>query len=113
MPVSKADVEALRQLPSSRPDDGQPSPFDSLAEVLGYVVAIARTEGVDEVDAVELVARAIDCDKDDLLRNEAVLRPLGYRAVADRLHRLARRAPEGPMNFKKRWVHKIGRRRPH
>ena len=54
--------------------------------------AIARSEGIDESDGVELIVRAADMTREEIREAERVLRKLGYVAVSDRLKALARRA---------------------
>jgi hypothetical protein len=91
MPVSAADVAELRRLADEVRDDGSLAPLDSTAEVLAYCVAVARAEDHDECDVVEALCRAVKMSRDELRRDEALLRRLGYRAVADRLRKLSRR----------------------
>jgi hypothetical protein len=67
------------------------SALQSIEEVIGYVIAAARAEGLDEVDLVEVLVRAIDLSPTDVRRVERVLRPLGYIQVADRLRQIAGR----------------------
>jgi len=89
MPVSAAEVAELRRLHDER--QSEVLPLYTFAEIFGYVTAIARAEGYDEADCVELVARAIELESHHLRQAERVLRALGYRLVADRLRKLARR----------------------
>ena len=57
-------------------------------EVIAYVVEVARIDGADEADAVELFL--FDCDKHTLRGHATTLARLGYAAVADRLREMAR-----------------------
>jgi hypothetical protein len=111
MAVTAEDVAEARRLAAEMPEDAGPLVFNSLAEILGYVVACSRAEGHDEADMVELFARAAPLSQREIREAERVLRPLGYRLVADRLKVLAPRAPrpKPPMTFTKRWALKIGR----
>ena len=67
------------------------SALQSTEEIIGFVIASARAEGLDEVDLVEVLVRAIDLSPTDVRRAERVLRPLGYVAVADMLRNIAGR----------------------
>ena len=62
--------------------------FDTIPEILGYLVACSRADGCTEEEAadhVELAACVLN--RDELLD---VLRPLGYSVVSDRLRQMAR-----------------------
>ena len=89
MAVSVEQVEELRRL-GEQPGDALPA-LETVPEILAYSVAVARAEGMDEADAVELLCRAAELSRDDLLGAHRVLRPLGYVVACDRLKRLARR----------------------
>lgn len=85
--VDLADVAEVRKamaaLPQGEPDElGE---LQSVPEVLAYTIALARAEGRDEVEAVELVVRAADLSRNERRSAATVLRKLGYRAVADML----------------------------
>jgi hypothetical protein len=71
------------------------SALQSTEEIIGFVIASARAEGLDEVDLVEVLVRAIDLSPDAVRRAERVLRPLGYIQVADRLRQIAGRRKHG------------------
>ena len=65
--------------------------FDTIPEILGYLVACSRADGYSEEEAadhVELAACVLN--RDELLDAEGVLRPLGYSVVSDRLRQMAR-----------------------
>ena len=71
--------------------------FDTIPEILGYLVACSRADGYSEEEAadhVELAACVLN--RDELLDAEAVLRPLGYTVVADRLRQMARQRRRKP-----------------
>jgi hypothetical protein len=93
MPVDAADVEQLRSMIGTLPDHNAAdlSALESTEEVLGYVIAVSRSEGWDEVDMTELVLRAGEFSPHDIRRAERVLRPLGYVRVADMMRRIAGR----------------------
>ena len=84
MPVDAATVEQVRaMLPTA--DSGDLAVLETIPEVLGYIVAYARSEGADELELTELVARAADLSRNERRSAATVLRKLGYRAVADML----------------------------
>lgn len=90
MPVDPALIEEVRALAAG---DNKPSgleALDTMPALLGYTIAIARTENHDECDAIEVLCRAARFEKHRLRAYEAALRPLGYTKVADRLRQLAR-----------------------
>ena len=58
------------------------------AQVLGYACHVARSEGLDEADAVELVARVSALDRETIRRCARVLAALGYTMASDRLQKL-------------------------
>jgi len=65
--------------------------FDTIPEILAYLVTCSRADGYSEEEAadhVELAACVLN--RDELLDAEAVLRPLGYTVVSDRLRQMAR-----------------------
>jgi hypothetical protein len=96
------DPELLRQYREyERQMDGRDPALDlsaltSIAEAIGYVIAVARQQGANEVDAVELLCHVVDITKDDLRTAERLLRRLGYTLVADKLRELARKAKKKP-----------------
>lgn len=98
MTVTDADVAELQLAELRRTADALPDGaidhlrvFDTLPEIFAYVVAEARSEGWDEADAVEIVARGASVSQEGLKHAAQVMAPLGYAAVADRLRKLARR----------------------
>ena len=65
--------------------------FDTIPEILAYLVTCSRADGYSEEEAadhVELAACVLN--RDELLDAEGVLRPLGYSVVSDRLRQMAR-----------------------
>jgi hypothetical protein len=91
MAVDPADLERLKTLEGTVPDSGALLPLTSIEAVLGYIAAYARSEQLDEADSVELVVRGSGLGPAAVRHAEKVLRPLGYRAVADRLREIAGR----------------------
>jgi hypothetical protein len=106
VPVSAEGVEELRKL-GEEPGDSLPA-LETIPEILAYTVAMARAEGRDECDDVELLCRAAPLSRDEIRKAERVLRALGYAAVCDRLKVLARKAPrpKPQITFTTRWGHK-------
>lgn len=87
MPIDLADVAEVRKavaaLPQGEPDElGE---LQSVPEVLAYTIALARAEGRDEVEAVELVVRAADLSRNERRHAQGILRKLGYVGVSDML----------------------------
>jgi hypothetical protein len=71
--------------------------FDTIAEVLAYLVTCSRTYGYSEENAADHVElAACELNRDELLDAEAVLRQLGYSVVSDRLRQMARRRRREP-----------------
>jgi hypothetical protein len=65
--------------------------FDTIPEVLAYLVTCSRADGYSEEDAADHVElAAFELTRNELLDAEAVLRPLGYSVVSDRLRQMAR-----------------------
>jgi hypothetical protein len=110
MPVSATDVERVRVAMAAEPDNGDAglAALATLEEIIAFVVAIARAEGHDESDAVEIVCRAAEIERERLLEIAGVLAPLGYKHACARLRKVARRAPPRSITFKTRWGSKIG-----
>ena len=73
-------------------DCGEFAQLETREEVFGYLIAVSRAEGWDEVAAVETAARAADMSREELRRVRDVLRRLGYAKVATMLTALARKA---------------------
>src|SRR5215469_10410853 len=99
MAVSREMLAQFREY--ERQMDGREPEVDlsalkSIAEAIGYVIAVARQQGADEVDAVEVLCHVANITKDDLRAAERLLRRLGYTKVADKLRELARRARRKP-----------------
>jgi hypothetical protein len=93
MAITEADVQELRSAAAALPPD-----YDSglggltTTEILAYTIHAARLQHLDEVECIELLARAVGLDRDDLREARDVLKPLGYTDVAQMLTRVARRA---------------------
>jgi hypothetical protein len=93
MPVSAAQIEQLSLMVAAAPnlDDTDLSALQTIPEVIGYVIACARHDGDDEVDAAELLIRFADLRPDDVRAAARVLGGLGYIAVAEMMRRIAGR----------------------
>jgi hypothetical protein len=79
--------------------------FDTIPEVLAYLVTCSRADGYSEEDAADHVElAACELNRDELLDAEGVLRPLGYSVVSDRLKQMAqqrwRRPKQSGSGFK-------------
>src|SRR5262245_42159804 len=102
MPVSQQAVNTLRHEVEAMLRDGIGTDagtvqFETTAESLGYLVHVLRTTtGMDEdeiADEVELAARAIEIDQQELREARDVLKALQYSPVLiTRLTAVARRA---------------------
>src|SRR6516164_4663380 len=71
--------------------------FDTIPEILAYLVTCSRADGYSEegaADHVELAGCVLN--RDELLDAEGVLRPLGYSVVSDRLRQMARQRGRKP-----------------
>jgi hypothetical protein len=81
-------------------DTGNFAIFDTIPEILGYLVTCSRADGYSEEEAADHVElAACELNRDELLDAEGVLRPLGYSVVSDRLRQMARqrwRKPKRP-----------------
>ena len=65
--------------------------FDTIPEILAYLVTCSRADGYSEEEAADHVElAACELNRDELLDAESVLRPLGYNVVSDRLRQMAR-----------------------
>ena len=96
MAVSAADVARLRQHAGQPGADHHLAELQTIAEVLGYAIELARAEDEDEADVAELLVRSTDMHRGEIREAERVLRPLGYAIVADRLHSLLPQAKPAP-----------------
>jgi hypothetical protein len=105
MAVTAEQVLELRKLGDGYSSDG-PMVLETIPEILAYVATVARAEGRDEADDVELLCRAANMSRAEVLEAHRVLRPLGYVAVCDRLRMIVRHAPRprqrGPQTFMER-----------
>lgn len=91
MSVDAATMEQVLALAATVQDSGELAEFETREEVFGYLIAVSRAEGWDEVAMVEIVARAAEMSRDELRHVRDVLKRLGYAAVATMLTELARR----------------------
>jgi hypothetical protein len=87
VPIDLADVAEVRKIMAALPqgEADELGELQTIPEVLAYTIALARAEGRDELEAVELVVRAADLSRDERRHAQGILRRLGYRAVADML----------------------------
>jgi hypothetical protein len=92
MPVDAATMERALAMAPTVPDSGEFSELATREEVYGFLIALSRAEGWDEVQMVEIAARASGMSRDELRRVRDVLKPLGYAKVATMLTELARKA---------------------
>src|SRR5262245_288430 len=97
MAVSDEQVEELRRAYAARPPeiavDDPLRRLDDWATIIAYVITLARAQGRDEVDDVELLVLASSCTKVELRESAHVLAPLGFDKVVARLRELVRAAP--------------------
>jgi hypothetical protein len=93
MTVSASDLAELQRFAANAPDidANDLSALQTIPEVLGYMIACARHDGDDEVDAAELLIRFTELSPDDVRGAEGVLRRLGYIQVADMMKKIAGR----------------------
>jgi CO/xanthine dehydrogenase FAD-binding subunit len=91
MAVSLADVARIREMAETLLDSDELAPLQTLAEIIAWLVACARSEGEDEIADVELVLTAVQPSPAKLSEAERTLRALGYRAVADLLRRMIKK----------------------
>ena len=98
MGVTAEEIAKFRAQAAALPDNGgeELRALETKSEVLAYLIAVTRAEGGSELHMVELVCRAAEYTRDDYRECERTLRPLGYGAVADLLHELAKKAKRGP-----------------
>jgi hypothetical protein len=98
MPVAAEAVRRARQgLAEGIGDASHLQGLETLAELIGFMVATSRAEGRgDDVDSVELLVRAVRFDKQTISEAGRLLAALGYTEVAQRLRELARRAKRTP-----------------
>src|SRR5207253_2778150 len=84
-------IELQNLLSTAAPNIDHMQPLDTYEAVLAYTATMARDNGWDECDAVEIVCRAADLPPDDVRAAQAVLKRLGYTEVAERLLKIAGR----------------------
>ncbi|SFJ72468.1 hypothetical protein [Bradyrhizobium sp. Gha] len=75
----------------------------TVAELIGYLVAVARERGLDEVAVVERFVMQAKPYRERVEEAEPLLRSLGYVAVGDRLRKLRRGLKTKPSS---RWPRK-------
>jgi hypothetical protein len=92
MPVDAVTMEQVLSMAASVTDCGELAELETREEVFGYLIAVSRAEGWDEVAMVEIVARAAEMSRDELRHVRDVLKRLGYVAVASMLTELARKS---------------------
>jgi hypothetical protein len=85
-----AELDALRSLADVEPSDDL-QPLTTPEAVIGYFVAYARAEGLDEADLAELLVRGAGMSPAAVRASERTLRRLGYGLVSDRLREIAGR----------------------
>ena len=86
------------------PRDGYDlSTIMTLAELIGFLVTVAREHSWDEVAVVERFVREAKPYRERVEEAEPLLRSLGYVAVADRLRKLRRSLKTKPPG---RWPRK-------
>jgi hypothetical protein len=102
MPILSDDqIAEIRRMDGESPPERRydMSPLRMRAEVFGYVIEVARQRGWDEVEVIDALLKVTMLYREDVREVEKVLRPLGYTAVADHLHKIARKRPP------RRWPH--------
>jgi hypothetical protein len=92
MPIEAATIEQARALAATATDCGEFAELETREEVLGYLIAVSRSEGWDEVEMVEIAARASGMSSAELRRVRDVLRRLGYAKASAMLTELARKS---------------------
>src|SRR5882757_5500405 len=96
MPVTAAEVAELRAAGEALSLDDVDHTLRTTAEIIGYMVYSERSIGADQTETlnmVELVVRATDMWRDDIVDARDVLVRLGYgRDLAKLLTKLARKA---------------------
>lgn len=87
----KSDLVELQRMEAAAPEHGGSdlSMLETTEEVYGWLIANARADGDDEGDAVELFCRFDGATPDEARSIAATLKPLGYRAAAERLYQIA------------------------
>lgn len=73
----------------------------TLAELIGYLVTVARKTGWDEVEVVAVFIKVATPYREPVREAEQLLRQLGYTAVCDHLRKIARYLEPKPPG---RWV---------
>jgi hypothetical protein len=93
MSVDAATLAELRRLEATMSPEAESglAALETLPAVYGYVISRARADGDDEADMCELLARHSNAPPAEVRSIAAVLRKLGYRRAADRLHLIAGR----------------------
>ena len=104
MPVTAAEVAALRAAGQAQSLDGADTVLESVAAQLAFLIYQCRHFGADQAEVlhdVELLVRAVEFNKSELREARDVLRALNYPpAITMLLTALARRArPRPPPAF--------------
>ncbi|WP_426418462.1 hypothetical protein [Bradyrhizobium genosp. A] len=81
-------------------DENSLSALESIAEVVGYLVEVDRSEGRPDDYSAELALAAADLSRETLRENAAILGRLGYADVASMMRKLARKAKPKPLSIK-------------
>ena len=84
------------------PQDGYDlSGIRTVAELIGYLVTVARENGSDEVEVVAVFIKVATPYREHVREAEQLLRQLGYTAVCDHLRKVA---PHLQPKLPRRWV---------
>jgi hypothetical protein len=96
----KADLARVKELEATmpNPDLSGLSALQTAGEILAYSIVVARADGYDEADMVELVARAVDMPPAKARHHAQLLQRLGYTAAAARLKQIAGRRRLVPLS---------------
>ncbi len=101
MTVSQHEVDELRRDGEALGFDGANTVLQSTAEHLGFLIAQARANGIDEpemLDMVELLIRAVGIDRKELREARDTFAALHYSPnIIKLLTALARKAPPAPV----------------
>ena len=68
----------------------------TLAELIGYLVTVAREKGWDEVEVVTVFIKVATPYREPVREAEQLLRQLGYTAVCDHLRKIVRHLEPKP-----------------
>jgi hypothetical protein len=106
--ITDAEIAEIRrkaaELPPGHRDpraDYDLSGIRTVAELIGYLVTVAREQGRDEVELVARFIKVATPYREPVREAEQLLRQLGYTAVCDHLRKIARHLQPRPPS---RWV---------